>query len=114
MDDPFEVLGIAPTDDEREIKRAYARLIKVHRPDRDPTGFERVHRAYEAALGTSERAWETPPPVRTIDDSPTDAQAPAPASCPDPTMPWSELREHLDAAPEDVAAAVRARFEHLY
>ena len=47
---PFELLGVAPDAGEREIKQAYARLLKRHRPDEDPEGFQRVNEAYQVAL----------------------------------------------------------------
>ena len=51
----FHVLGIAPTQDERAIRRAYAVQLKQHRPDEDPSGFQRVHEAYEQALNWARR-----------------------------------------------------------
>lgn len=46
---PFEVLGLDPaTCDEAAVKAAYARLVRQHRPDRDPEGFRRIRDAYEA------------------------------------------------------------------
>lgn len=47
---PFERLGVDRNADEREIKRAYARLLKVTRPDDDPEGFQRLNKAYQTAL----------------------------------------------------------------
>ncbi|WP_223788055.1 J domain-containing protein [Marinicella meishanensis] len=47
---PWDVLGLAPTDDRKAIKKAYARLLRQHRPDSDPEGFKRVNEAYQAAL----------------------------------------------------------------
>lgn len=38
------------TAGEREVKRAYARLLKQYRPEQDPDGFRRLHDAYQAAL----------------------------------------------------------------
>ena len=53
--DCWHILGIAPTRDEAAIKRAYAQLLKKHRPDRDPDGFIRLREAYEAALAGGEQ-----------------------------------------------------------
>ena len=51
MNDCWEILGLDPsTATEREVKSAYARLIKKHRPDEDPEGFQRVRQAFEAAM----------------------------------------------------------------
>lgn len=43
-------LGMQPTADLAEIKRAYASLLKQHRPDEDPQGFAALHTAYKRAL----------------------------------------------------------------
>lgn len=48
--DPFKRLGVDEEADEREVKRAYARLLKQTRPDEDPVGFQRLNEAYQAAL----------------------------------------------------------------
>lgn len=55
MASPWTILGLEPGQrDERSIKRAYARLLKQHRPDQDPEGFRRVHDAYQRALRMAE------------------------------------------------------------
>ncbi len=46
----WDVLGIEPTNDERAIKRAYARLLKKNRPDKDPVAFQELRDAYEWCL----------------------------------------------------------------
>ncbi|MGV8927072.1 MAG: hypothetical protein ACOH2G_15525 [Ewingella sp.] len=43
----WSVLGIDPTDDLSEIKRAYARKLKTARPDQDPQGYQRLREAFE-------------------------------------------------------------------
>jgi len=61
---PWTLLQIDPTDDSRVIKRAYAKLLKQHRPDEDPDGFQRLHQAYKRALAMSEQ--ENPSPVSLL------------------------------------------------
>ena len=47
-DDPYEILGIDRSATPLDVRRAYVRLIKVFRPERDPAAFQRIHEAYEA------------------------------------------------------------------
>ena len=46
----WEVLEIESTTDEREIRRAYAKKLKVTRPDDDPTGYQVLRDAFDEAL----------------------------------------------------------------
>ena len=46
----WDVLDLAPTDDRRLIKQAYAERLKRTRPEDDPEKFQALRRAYEAAL----------------------------------------------------------------
>jgi hypothetical protein len=49
-DDPWKTLELDATSaTPAEVKRCYARLLKNHRPDRDPEGFMRLRSAYETA-----------------------------------------------------------------
>lgn len=48
----WEILGIAPTSDERAIKQAYAKALKHNKPDKNPEGFKALREAYETALAT--------------------------------------------------------------
>ena len=45
----WDVLGIAPTTNESEIRRAYARELKQRRPDKDPQGFQALREAFDSA-----------------------------------------------------------------
>lgn len=47
---PWILLDLEDDADERAIKRQYARLLKVTRPDDDPESFQRLREAYEQAL----------------------------------------------------------------
>jgi hypothetical protein len=61
--DPFEALGIPPTLDLAQVKRAYFALLQRHPPHADPEGFRRVRAAYEAltAPGALGLAYATAP-----------------------------------------------------
>lgn len=47
--DPYEVLGVEATDDDRAIRRAYARLVKQFKPEVHPEHFQRLREAHDAA-----------------------------------------------------------------
>ena len=46
----WNILGVPSDADERTIRRSYAALLKVHRPDEDLSAFQRLREAYEQAL----------------------------------------------------------------
>ena len=93
IEDCWEVLGVAPGADERSIRRQYARLLKVHRPDEDPEAFQRLREAYEQAL--AQTRWELDEPDF---DAPPQQDAPAPVV--QPTEPL------IEAAPDQVQQAL--------
>lgn len=49
-DDPFDALGLPDTATEGEVRSAYRALLKLHRPERDPEGFQKLRAAYDQAL----------------------------------------------------------------
>lgn len=50
----WEILGLTPGAEQREIKRRFAQLVKVNRPEDDPQAYQRLRNAYEAALNWEE------------------------------------------------------------
>jgi tetratricopeptide (TPR) repeat protein len=50
---PWTILGIEETRNKKEIKKAYARQLKIYHPEDDPNGFMRLRAAYEEALRLS-------------------------------------------------------------
>lgn len=50
--DCWKTLDLSATADERTLKRQYAKLPKLTRPDDDPVAFQRLREAYEQALNS--------------------------------------------------------------
>jgi DnaJ-class molecular chaperone len=48
MPNPFTVLGVAETDDDDTIKKAYLQQVREHPPERDADRFQTIRAAYEA------------------------------------------------------------------
>ena len=46
----WEILGIEPTSDKKEIKKAYARLLKQYNPEENPEKFKKIQAAYQQCL----------------------------------------------------------------
>lgn len=50
----WKVLGIVPTKDKKQIKRAYATRSKEVHPEEKPEEFRMLHEAYKSALKYAE------------------------------------------------------------
>lgn len=46
----WEVLEIEPTSDKKEIKKAYARLLKQYHPEENPEEFKQIQAAFQQCL----------------------------------------------------------------
>ena len=105
----FEALGLGEDADEREVRRAYARLLKKTRPDDDPVAFQALTEAYQDCLQQLRwRAWQAPEDDagEEADEAPTGGavaseHAPAPSLGARPVPPDAEPGA---ATPEDEAA----------
>jgi len=53
---PWDVLQIDATSDKKAIKKAYAQLIKLNKPDDDSEKFQEIQEAYKMALAM--RQWQ--------------------------------------------------------
>ncbi len=63
MNTPLDYFGLRPDADEREVKRAYAKMLKSIRPDEDEAGFQQLHAAYQQALTWVRRHAQNAPAV---------------------------------------------------
>lgn len=75
----FELLGVPLGADEKTLKRAYQKLIKVYRPEQYPDEFRRIREAYDTAQSIAEwmaSVGELPKPEEA-DASPTEPKEPA-------------------------------------
>lgn len=100
---PWEALGISRAEarDPATVKRAYAKQLKAHRPDRDPEGFRRVHDAYQALTGPMAR-WilEDDEASGTQEDAgggaaPSDPDQPAATG----SQPGTDSQDQIDTPP---------------
>lgn len=102
--DIWNILEIDPTPDTKIIKRAYAKKLKVTRPDENPQGFQELHEAYKRALDEADY-WEEETDsdsIEATDDSVGQDQSrqPQPVSL-DPIDTHSEIEEHhISSEPE--------------
>jgi hypothetical protein len=93
--EPWDILELDPaTATERDVKRAYARLIKAYRPDTNPVEFQQVREAYEYALHVLRQEPATAPVI------PVDLSEGAEPPTTEPAI--VELPEDFQAALADV------------
>jgi hypothetical protein len=98
--DPFELLGLKRGADEKELRRAYAKLIKAYRPDRAPQEFQRIHAAFERA--TAIRRTLTDEVDASVSMPRSDGQTPARSTVADD----ESLRSRVSAVMVDVSHAL--------
>jgi hypothetical protein len=91
--------GAGPFDRE-QVRRAYLRELKRHKPESDPAGFQRVRAAFELITSS------LPAPASSV------AMAPAPTVI-TPVTPLVEPREEVASAADDPLRSFRDRMEHV-
>ena len=91
MRDPFKVLGIEPTSDKKQLKKAYAKLAARYHPEEYPEKWQEIHEAYEAAIqfasAIGEDAWTEEEEQKKSDS-------------------FSGLENRAEAVPESVPEAI--------
>lgn len=70
--DCWDVLGIARFSDKKTIKIAYAKQLKLHRPDDDSQAFQQLHRAYKSALSWVPEVIDDSSEWMRLEDEPSD------------------------------------------
>ncbi|MCC7695384.1 J domain-containing protein [Janthinobacterium sp. EB271-G4-7A] len=92
----WAILGTEPTGDERALKRAYAKRLKVTRPEDDPAAFQELREAYEYALRHPHLFAEELP-------EPPTAEAEAPEAPPmEPADLWGVIDEPAQEPPAEL------------
>lgn len=81
----WDLLGLQPTQDSREIRRAYAEKAKAVHPEEDPEGFQLLRAAYEQALSLAKKSGKAPPEPEAPPSPAERAEAPSPAGKPEET-----------------------------
>ncbi|MEO7096502.1 MAG: J domain-containing protein, partial [Polyangiales bacterium] len=54
FEEALKVLAVDREADAETVRRAYARAVRLHKPERDPEGFQRVRAAYELVCSAAE------------------------------------------------------------
>lgn len=96
----WEILGLEPGDEQREIKRRFAQLVKVNRPEEDPQAYQRLRDAYEQALASTDdhRSQPNVEPCASAGVRPLVLPRVTPVSPPPPVIRengWAEVLETL-------------------
>ncbi|MFZ6746333.1 J domain-containing protein [Undibacterium sp. JH2W] len=97
---PFQRLGIEATGDKRQIKLAYATLLKQVHPEDDPEGFQALRRAYEDALSLAANGAQVLPVMATEAAMLPDIHLPQQAALPDTAELEAQIAGHADAVNE--------------
>ncbi len=92
----FQILEIEPTNDKKEIRKAYAGLVKRYHPEEFPEEWKKIHNAYEQALKMAEHVQ---PPVS--------AEPPAQKKEPEEKPTAVENEEEMDSLFDNIGEMAR-------
>lgn len=113
MESPWSILTLDPdTATVRDVKRAYAMLLKVHRPDADPIGFQRIHGAYQMALAMLGNHDQRETTRLELEPNPSASEPTPPAIA--PPSPLAQLEANVrEAATGKDSAALNSALKSL-
>lgn len=102
LEEAMALLGVTEDSDAKAIKRAYHKLLKRHKPDTDPGGFQRLRAAFTRMNDSlcEREVFVSPHRLEPV-EQPT-APAPAPAPEVDPEV----VREALVSGDVETALAL--------
>ena len=106
---PWNVLGVPPHATESEVKKAYARLLRLNRPDENPQGFQALVHARDVALAHARRIAaqrRREGPAESAPDRPA-AGEPPPPPLPESQVPQSKESESPPPVPQPQATILQ-------
>lgn len=71
----WEILEVEPTDNQRSIKRAYAKKLKVTHPEDDASQFQALQEAFEHAIYLAQNTYFEIPEARQPQSLPVDTDS---------------------------------------
>lgn len=96
--DVWQRLGIEKTDDERIIKRAYAKQLKITRPDEDPKYFQSLREARDKAISLAKYDFDYEYDWEEEDDDPDAPSSEATSHEEDVSQPSDNQSDNLETA----------------
>ncbi|MBO6548078.1 MAG: hypothetical protein JJ964_00495 [Rhizobiales bacterium] len=107
----WERLGIEKTDDERAIKRAYAKQLKTIRPDEDPQHFQTLREARDEAIYLAKYDFDYEYDWEEEDDDPDAPRSEATSHEEDVSQPSDNQCDNLETAKTTVDTPINNALE---
>ena len=108
---PWDFLKIEQTDDIREIKRAYARQLRIYSPESNPEGFMRLREAYELALESVKTPGAPVRPIMPLQPDIDRSESPLPSPF---DLPLPPLQPDIKEQEPSLHTHVWSKVEELY